>query len=235
MSPPLPEGKHLLYADGTASNDFPKTDAMQFLPGNAPIAVGGDLQPARLLQAYQHGVFPWFENDRQILWWSPDPRCVLWPQNYHLPKRLKRRLHEFEMQAKGDFEEVITACAAPRGNDNGTWITPGMIQAYTTLHQLGYAEAIAIYAKGKLAGGVYGVRLGQVFFGESMFSRVSGASRVALAYLLGTIDSDLPPCRLLDCQNPTAHLQALGACVISRRNFIHHLQFYCSQQGNQSK
>lgn len=198
---------------------------MRALPGDAPIAVGGDLGEQRLLQAYRRGVFPWFEDDRQIMWWSPEPRCVLWPQDYHMPKRLKRSVKQFEVAPRADFEAVIKACAEPR-DAHGSWITPGMIGAYTRLHQLGYAEAVAVYAGGELVGGVYGVRLGQMFFAESMFSRRSGASRVALACLTGAIGSDLPRCRLLDCQNPSPHLESLGARNISRAEFMRHLRAF---------
>ena len=218
----------LLYADGELCHKFPDPEKMKSLPADKPIAAGGDLRPQTLLQAYCHGVFPWFDHDQHILWWSPDPRCVLWPEDYHLPGRLKRNLKKFEIVTAADFATVIRACAEPRKHSEHTWITPGMIQAYTILHQLGYAEAIAVYIAGELAGGIYGVRLGRMFFAESMFSYYSGASRVALACLAGTIDSPLPRCKLIDCQEQSPHLATMGAINMNRAKFLRHLELFIS-------
>ena len=212
------------YANGRIRSTFPGFHEINSLPGDSPIAVGGDLQPDRLLQAYRHGIFPWFSENDPILWWSPDPRCVLEPQHYHVPRRQQRVLRRFTIRTDGNFEQVIRACAKPRKNESGTWLHEAMINAYMQLHRQGHADAVAVYADGELAGGVYGVRLGEIFFGESMFSVVSGASRAALAFLSGTLGNHAPPCRLIDCQVPSAHLHRLGARTIPRTVFQQRLQ-----------
>ncbi len=188
------------------------------------LAVGGDLSPPRLLYAYRHGIFPWYSDHQPILWWSPDPRCVLFPPRIRISRSLRRTLRRslFELSSNTDFEGVIRGCAAPRPCSADTWITAEMRAAYLKLHQLGHAISIECWHEGSLAGGLYGVSMGQVFFGESMFSRVRDASKVALAHL----------CRLgyslIDCQMPNAHLERLGATCIPRTRFERLLGQWCA-------
>jgi leucyl/phenylalanyl-tRNA---protein transferase len=184
------------------------------------LAVGGDLSPERLLLAYKKGIFPWFADDDPILWWSPDPRLVLFLDELRISRSLARTLRQEKFQVTMDtnFHGVIKACAEIRGkNRDGTWITKEMMAAYIQLHEIGYAHAVEIWYDRQLVGGLYGVSLGRCFFGESMFSMMSDASKVALVHLrdyLRTKDF-----HFIDCQMPTAHLQRLGARKISRKRF----------------
>lgn len=185
------------------------------------LAVGGDLRPQRLLLAYTHGIFPWYDEDSPILWWSPDPRTVLFPERFHCPKRLRRTLRQgkFRFTADAAFDQVVAACAAPQSGDrDATWITPDMQDAYTRLHKLGYAHSFEAWYAGELAGGLYGVCLGDCFFGESMFTRVRDASKGALAVLVEFALAQR--FRLIDCQNPTPHLHSLGAEEIPRARYL---------------
>jgi leucyl/phenylalanyl-tRNA--protein transferase len=195
---------------------------------NGLLAAGGDLSPARLLAAYRRGIFPWYSPGQQILWWSPDPREVLWPQKFHLSRSLARALRQarsqgdFAVLEDCNFEAVIDACAAPRSSDTGTWITPEMRRAYCGLHAAGCAHSIEVWRGARLVGGLYGVQLGGVFFGESMFSAETNGSKFALEYLCrerrgGSI-------ALLDCQFPTPHLRSLGSEALPRRAFLAQLQ-----------
>ncbi len=184
------------------------------------LAAGGDLSPARLLAAYERGIFPWYSDHQPILWWSPDPRMVLFPAELHVSRSLHRRLRSgfFETRVDTDFAATIRACAAPRRAGPGTWINPAMIDAYESLYAAGYCHSVETYAAGRLVGGVYGLALGGVFFGESMFSTVADASKVALVRLV-------EECRargveLIDCQVASAHLASLGAREIPRRTFL---------------
>ena len=188
------------------------------------LAIGGDLSEARLLEAYRAGVFPWFENDSEpVLWWSPDPRAVLEPEAMRVNRTLAKRLRNagFEISFDRAFARVIAACATiPRGASGarGTWITPNMERAYRDLHASGYAHSVEVWLDGDLAGGLYGLSLGEIFFGESMFSRVRDASKVALYHLCRRLEQWR--FRLLDCQLPNAHLATLGVQSISRREFL---------------
>ncbi len=195
---------------------FPSVDLAAETP-NGLLAVGGSLRPRRLLAAYRHGIFPWFGEGEPILWWAPDPRCVIFPERFHVSRSLRRTLNRrhFEVTRNADFEAVIQGCAAPRADSPGTWIIPPMIEAYCELHRQGYAVSFECWRDGALAGGVYGVQLGRVFFGESMFSRCSDASKVALHAVAGCGDFDL-----IDCQLPTPHLERLGAESIERTRFV---------------
>jgi leucyl/phenylalanyl-tRNA--protein transferase len=184
------------------------------------LAVGGDLSPERLLLAYSMGIFPWFNEGDPILWWSPDPRCILEPSGMKvsrsLAKLLRRRV--FETTFDRAFREVMAACAAPRREREGTWITAEMMEAYGRLHELGYAHSVEVWQDGELVGGLYGVCLGRCFFGESMFHRVPNASKAALAALAAhALDRRI---ELIDCQQSTAHLLSLGAVEIPRREFL---------------
>ncbi len=188
------------------------------------LAAGGDLSPARLLAAYRRGIFPWFSPGEPVLWWSPDPREVLPPARFHRSRSLRRTLRrgEFTVTEDRDFPAVMTACAAARKAAQGTWITEDMQAAYLALHRLGHAHSIEVWLGQDLIGGLYGVRCGKVFSGESMFSRRDDASKVALSWL-----ADRCPERgvaLIDCQMPSAHLRSLGSGPMPRRQFVEFLQ-----------
>lgn len=189
------------------------------------LAVGGDLRVERLLEAYRHGIFPWYNDDQPILWWSPDPRAVLFPGKLHISRSLKRtmRLGGFTVTLDTRFRDVMQGCAGPRPQypDGGTWITEEMMEAYVRLHELGYAHSVEAWQEGQLVGGLYGVALGGIFFGESMFTRVPDASKVALVSLVRQLEAwDF---RIFDCQQPSRHIKMLGAEDISRRDFLDHL------------
>jgi leucyl/phenylalanyl-tRNA---protein transferase len=195
---------------------------------NGLLAAGGDLSPERLLHAYEHAIFPWFDDHQPILWWSPDPRCVLFPPELHLARRFKRDLGKSPIQVSFNrsFGEVITACGRPRQQHAGTWITPGMIEAYNALHQLGWAHSVEVWLEDRLVGGMYGVAIGRAFFGESMFSRLSNASKIALLALSQhLVKHDFA---VLDCQVSSPHLMSLGAIEMPRRKFASLLENCCT-------
>lgn len=184
------------------------------------LAAGGDLSSARLLEAYRRGIFPWYAPGQPVLWWSPDPRTVLFPAEFRLHRSLAKRVRNGGFTARIDsaFEAVIDACAAPRGGErSGTWITPEMRAAYIELHRRGFAHSIESWRAGALAGGLYGVRLGGVFFGESMFSIERDGSKVALAHLIERCGS--AGIAVIDCQLASGHLTSLGARSIPRAQF----------------
>jgi len=189
------------------------------------LAVGGDLSVARLMAAYRRGIFPWYQDDQPILWWSPDPRAVLFPREFHVSRSLRRtvRRNRFSVSVDCDFAGVICGCAALR-LDPGTWITSEMAGAYQRLHDEGYAHAIETWSDGELVGGLYGVNIGRVFFGESMFSVQPDASKVALVKLV-TICRQLG-IELIDCQIASTHLASLGSRQISRHEFCTLLRRY---------
>jgi leucyl/phenylalanyl-tRNA---protein transferase len=188
------------------------------------LAAGADLRPARLLAAYRRGIFPWYSPGQPVLWWSPDPREVLYPAEFHCSRSLARRLRrgDFLWHQDRDFPAVIAACAAPRAQSPGTWITAAMQEAYCRLHELGFAHSAEAWRDGQLVGGVYGVRLGAVFFGESMFSREPDASKAALAGLVRQCLAD--GTQLIDCQLPSAHLRSLGSRAVPRQQFLRELE-----------
>ncbi len=183
------------------------------------LAAGGDLSPARLLAAYRRGIFPWYSPGQPVLWWSPDPRAVLFPEDFRCSRSLAKTLRNrgFETRVDHDFPAVIEGCAAPREASAGTWITPEMRAAYIELHRQGHAHSVEAWLDGRLAGGLYGVRLGGVFFGESMFSRERDASKVALARLVELCRAE--SIAVIDCQLPSRHLASLGARLIPRAAF----------------
>ncbi|HSH49751.1 MAG TPA: leucyl/phenylalanyl-tRNA--protein transferase [Halomonas sp.] len=187
------------------------------------LAAGGDLRPERLLLAYRSGIFPWYSDDQPLLWWSPDPRMVLFPEEIRVRRSLAKRIRHggFQLTANQAFDEVVEACAAPRADRPGTWITDDMRNAYRQLHRLGAAQSLEVWQQGRLAGGLYGIAMGPVFFGESMFSRVSDASKVALVCLARSMAAGQG--RLIDCQMHTPHLASLGARDIARDTFIGYL------------
>jgi len=189
------------------------------------LAVGGDLSPQRLLLAYQSGIFPWYSRQTPILWWSLDPRLVLFPSELKVPKSLDRVMKKGLLRVTTDnaFGRVIQECAAVRRErGEGTWILPEMVDAYCRLHELGYAHSLEAWREGKLAGGLYGVSIGCVFFGESMFTRVTDASKAALIHLIRSLDQW--GYELVDCQMTTSHLQRFGARELPRSRFLALLQ-----------
>lgn len=196
------------------------------------LAAGADLSPQRLLNAYRHGIFPWFSEGQPILWWSTDPRMVLRPDNLRISASLHKTLRKVERSRHGDrrweirfdsaFEQVMRACAEPRRYGPGTWISEEIVAGYCGLHAMGHAHSSEVWLDGELVGGAYGVAIGHMFYGESMFSRVSDASKVALTYLVHFLQAN--GVEMIDCQQETAHLASLGAAPIPRDRFLQHLR-----------
>ena len=187
---------------------------------NGLLAAGADLSPRRIVEAYRRGIFPWYNEGQPVLWWSPDPRMVLFPEDFKLSRSLRKRIRrgEFEVRIDTAFAQVARSCASVyRQGQYGTWITPGMLDAYSKLHEAGFVHSVESWQDDELVGGLYGVALGRVFFGESMFARVTDASKVALAGLVGHIGA--LGGGLIDCQQETAHLASLGAKPIPRAAF----------------
>jgi leucyl/phenylalanyl-tRNA--protein transferase len=191
------------------------------------LAAGGDLAPQRLLSAYEQGIFPWYSAGQPILWWCPDPRAVLFPGELHVSRSLRRHLRTsgHETRIDTDFDAVIRGCAAPRSSGAGTWLTDEMIAAYQRLHDLGLAHSIETWHAGRVVGGLYGVALGRVFFGESMFSVETNASKVALVRLVR--EAQERGIVVIDCQVPNPHVQSLGSRSIPRPEFIALLREHC--------
>ena len=202
---------------------FPPVDQALVEP-NGLLAAGGDLSPQRLLDAYTHGIFPWFNEDDPVLWWSPDPRMVLFPCDLHISRSLRRtiRARRFSVTFDRVFDAVMEGCAAPRRHQDGTWITSDMVMAYRRLAQLGFAHSVEAWEGSELVGGLYGVALGRIFYGESMFSRRSDGSKVALAHLARQLEQW--KFVLIDCQMATGHLASLGAREIPRDDFLRHVK-----------
>ena len=198
--------------------DFPDTDTALEEP-NGLLAMGGDLSPGRLLEAYARGIFPWCSEPDPILWWTPDPRMVLYPACFHASKSLKKSIKKqrFEISLNGAFEDVMAACAGARQASEGTWISPDMQSAYSHLHTLGLAHSLEVRVAGEIVGGLYGVCLDRVFFGESMFSTVTDASKTALFALAAVGQQGYFD--LIDCQVYSQHLARLGAEEIARKDF----------------
>jgi leucyl/phenylalanyl-tRNA--protein transferase len=206
-----------------AASSFPPLHAALDDP-NGLLAAGADLSADRLLDAYRRGIFPWFMEGQPILWWSPDPRMVLPVAEFRVSRSLRKRVRSeiFETRVDTAFRAVIEACAAaPRLGQGGTWISPAMIGGYCELHRRGYAHSVESWREGKLVGGLYGVALGRVFFGESMFARETDASKVALVHLVARLQRSGVP--LIDCQQETRHLASFGARPIARTAFAAHL------------
>jgi len=185
------------------------------------IAIGGNLSPGMLLSAYEQGIFPWYNPEDPILWQSPDPRCVIFPDKLHISSTMKKILSKeiYEIYFDRDFQGVIRGCSEIyREKQNGTWITEDIIKAYTVLHEMGYAHSAEAWQEGKLAGGCYGILLGKAFFGESMFSRKPNASKAAFLTIADIMFAS--GVKFIDCQVPTPHLCSMGGEVISRRDFL---------------
>jgi len=206
---------------------FPPVEHALHQP-NGLLATGGDLSPERLLAAYRRGIFPWFGPGDPILWWSPDPRMVLFPAEFRLSQSLRKTLrrHAYEIRTDTVFAQVMRACAAPRDGEGGggTWILEEMIAAYGALHRQGHAHSVEVWMDGELAGGLYGVHIGAMFFGESMFSRRRDASKIALAHLAAQWQRRYGDNSPIDCQMHTAHLASLGAREIPRTEFVARVQ-----------
>ena len=212
------------------SHPFPGVETALDEP-NGLLAAGGDLSPARLLDAYRNGIFPWFSEDEPILWWSPDPRMVFETDRLHVSTRLRRWLRtcDWTITADRDFQGVMRACAAPRPKQPTTWITPRILHAYETLHALGHAHSIEVYESWRLVGGIYGIAVGTMFFGESMFSAKTNGSKVALMALCAGIRRWGFP--LLDAQVVSPHLVSMGAKAMPRREFVRRIRSLCDAEG----
>ncbi len=208
----------------------------EFAEPDGLLAIGGDLSPPRLITAYRQGIFPWYSEGEPILWWSPAPRLVLFPEQFHLPRRLARTIRKQVFQVTTDtaFADVISSCGSLRKEaGEGTWITEEMKNAYIHLHELGFAHSVECWRKGELAGGLYGVCLDRVFFGESMFSRKTDASKVALAALVRHAED--MGIRAIDCQMSTAHLLRFGSREIDREEFHEILEQFIQTIAPQKK
>lgn len=210
------------------SDTFPPLESALRSPDGL-LALGGDLSAKRLINAYRHGCFPWYSEGQPLMWWSPNPRTVLFPDELHIPRSLRKtmRSNYFQITYDQAFEAVIAACAEPRCSDHGTWITPDMQAAYCELHRLGHAHSVEVWHQAQLVGGLYGIAMGKLFFGESMFTRMSDASKVGFV----TLVQDLLQAGfvLVDCQMPTEHLARFGARNIPRRQFQQYLQQHLNQ------
>lgn len=195
---------------------FPDVDKALQEP-NGLLMAGGSLSPTRLTTAYRNGIFPWFEEGEPILWWSPNPRCVIWPDEIRISRSLGKtqRKGHLHIRENTSFRDVMKACAEPRAGSTGTWITDNMLDAYETLNQLGVAKSVEVWLDDTLVGGLYGIVVGRIFVGESMFSRVADASKVALVHL-----AQSGAYKLIDCQLSTPHLTRMGACEIPRQVYI---------------
>ncbi len=211
---------------GDPPDAFPDIhDALQEPDGL--LAAGGDLSPERLLAAYRRGIFPWYDEGQPILWWSPDPRCILLPEHLHVSRSLRKAMRRstFSLRANTAFADVIAACAEPRPGQAGTWIIGEMIDAYTRLFDMGWAHSLEAWDGDRLVGGIYGLAIGRAFFGESMFSREANASKFAMAGLCRLLaENDF---EILDCQVASRHLGTLGASLVSRERFADLLERAC--------
>lgn len=206
-----------------ADDPFPPVERALSDP-NGLLAAGADLAPARLIDAYRHGIFPWYSEGQPVLWWSPDPRMVLVPRELKLARSLRKRIarRDYVVKADSEFEGVVRSCAAaPRPGQEGTWITQDMIRAYGALHRAGHAHCVETWIGGTLAGGLYGVAIGRMFYGESMFADIADASKIALAHLVRQLERW--NYGMIDCQMTTEHLARFGAREIPRTEFIRKL------------
>ncbi len=223
---PITSGQFFWVADNRIAANLPDVTKALRQPDGL-LAIGGNLEPDTLLNAYRRGVFPWYSQGQPILWWSPDPRCVLEPGGVRISRSLARTLkrNKFRVSFNKAFAEVVRGCSAPRGGNANTWITDEMAEAYIRLHRLGHAISCECWHQRELAGGLYGVAIGKVFFGESMFSRVTDASKVALVHLAQMLEQRR--FRLIDCQVHSTHMESLGASPMPRDMFTGILKHYC--------
>lgn len=215
---------------GDPASPFPPVETALRHPDGL-LAWGGGLEPTRLLTAYRHGCFPWFEQGQPILWWSPDPRLILRPDRFHVSRSFAQALRRSDWSITADtrFADIIRSCAqTPRAGQRGTWIVPAMVNAYEALHTAGHAHSVEVADRdGRLVGGIYGVGIGRMFFGESMFSAATNGSKTALLALCRHLQRDGVP--MLDCQVETAHLSSLGATIVGRDEFIRESRAACAQ------
>ena len=223
-------GIYWLPASGDPAAFPPAEDALREPDGL--LAAGGDLRSQRLLAAYARGIFPWYDEGQPILWWSPDPRAVLWPEDLHVSRRLARALRKMDLRFSADsaFDAVIEGCAAPRANSSGTWITRDMIAAYGRLHEMGWAHSFEAWLGDDLAAGLYGIAIGRVFFAESMFTRADNASKAVLSDAVRYLRAR--SFELIDCQVRSGHLSSLGATTLPRREFLRQLRRLCVPAGD---
>ena len=229
ISPDQSRG-NLIYwvADNVIADDFPPVESALRDPDGL-LAIGGDLSIPRLLDAYKHGIFPWYSEGQPILWWSPNPRCVIELNNFRISRSLRKKLNSgtYRVTFNRAFSEVIGKCAEPRSGHDGTWITREIATVYNRLHDLKYAISVETWRDEKLCGGLYGVVIGRVFFGESMFTRESDASKIAMARLVEVLNQN--QFRIIDCQVYSRHLHSLGATPMERGKFVNLLNRYCSE------
>jgi len=221
--------KKLLYLvkNKKMAVDFPDiTDALK--NPNGLLAIGGDLGETRLLSAYQKGIFPWYNEGEPILWWAPNPRCILKPNKIHISHSLKKclRKNQFQITYNRNFANVISQCSVNRNKDNDTWLTSDMKKAFINLHKSGYAHSVECWHNKELVGGLYGIAMGKIFFGESMFSRMSNTSKITLVHLVERLKE--MNFQLIDCQINSKHLQTLGAQLITRNQFTKLLKDFCN-------
>ena len=219
-------GRVVWLTAADAPETFPPVDDALREPDGL-LAVGGDLSTARILAAYRQGIFPWYDDGQPLLWWSPDPRCVFRPGDLHVSRRLRRDLRRSpcELRINTAFAEVIEACAGPRRHGQGTWITNDMRAAYERLYAEGWAHSVEVWEDDELVGGLYGLVIGRVLFGESMFSRQSNASKMALLLVDRLLFSGA--LGILDCQVQSSHLRSLGAVMIPRTDFVEQINELC--------
>lgn len=216
--------------DYPGDDEFPPTDTALDFPSGL-LAWGGSLRPGRLIEAYRRGIFPWYSEGEPVLWWTPSPRCVLYPADVYVSKRTRQKLRQrrFTLTADTAFAEVIDGCAAPRPDRPSTWITAEMLEAYRALHEMGVAHSVEAWLDGRLVGGIYGLSIGRMFFGESMFSLEADASKVALITLCRQLDEwGFGP---LDCQVGNPHLKSMGAVEIEREAFEAQLGEFTAMPG----
>jgi leucyl/phenylalanyl-tRNA---protein transferase len=218
---------HWISRDRRVDAFPPVSDALT--EPNGLLAAGGDLAPERLLAAYKKGIFPWYQEGQPILWWSPDPRAVLWLDGLKVSRSLRRSLakRRYEFRVDTAFELVVAACAAPRHDGGGTWITAEMAEAYLRLHRLGWAHSFETWQDDRLVGGLYGVAIGRAFFGESMFTRATDASKVALVHGVELLRSRAT--QIIDCQVASAHTRSLGAVDMPRTEFLSLIEDLCTE------
>ncbi|MCU7931632.1 MAG: leucyl/phenylalanyl-tRNA--protein transferase [Candidatus Thiodiazotropha sp. (ex Codakia rugifera)] len=220
----------IFLLDDNPNTPFPDVSLAEKEPDGL-LAVGGDLTPQRLIQAYRLGIFPWFTDGEPILWWSPDPRTVLYPEKIKISRSLRKTVRKkvYKVSFDHDFEGVIRGCAEPRDNSPGTWLVPEMIDAYHQQHQLGLAHSVEVWEREQLVGGLYGMAIGGVFFGESMFSRTADSSKIALLHLSRKLIHW--GFKMIDCQVYTSHLASLGAEEIPRVDFCGDLDRWTRLEG----
>ncbi len=223
------QGPHQLYwvKENLLATGFPPIDEALRDPDGL-LAIGGDLSNGQLLNAYKKGIFPWFNEGQPVMWWSPDPRCILLPEEIRISRSLTKSLRQkrFIITYNTAFTDVVNACAAARKDVDDTWITNEMKEAYFSLFKLGYAHSVECWLNEKLVGGLYGLAMGKIFFGESMFSYESNSSKIALVHLAQQLE--LKDFKLIDCQVHSQHLQTLGAKPIKRELFSQFLEHYCN-------